>query len=116
MNYCLYNAQFGFRKKHSTTHALIQLTESIRNAIDKGMYACGVFVDLQKAFDTVDHNILINKLSHYGVRGTVNSLFKSYLSNRFQSVTIHENKSETILIKHGVPQGSVLGPLLFLIH
>ena len=116
VNYCLYNAQFGFRKKHSTTHALIQLTESIRNAIDKGMYACGVFVDLQKAFDTVDHNILINKLSHYGVRGTVNSLFKSYLSNRFQSVTIHENKSETILIKHGVPQGSVLGPLLFLIY
>ena len=115
-NHCLYNAQYGFRKKHSTTQALLHLTETIRNAIDNGKYACGAFVDLQKAFDTVDHSILLKRLSHYGVRGIANTLFKSYLTNRYQSVSIEGNASNNLLIKHGVPQGSVLGPLLFLIY
>ena len=79
-----YNLQFGFRENHSTTHALIYLTEEIRKALDKNLFSCGVFVDLQKAFDTVDHDILLFKLDHYGVRGVENNWFKSYLSNRKQ--------------------------------
>ena len=113
---CLYNLQFGFRTNHNTNHALIQLTEEIRTAIDNGQYASGIFVDLQKAFDTVEHNILLNKLNHYGIRGIVNNLFKSYLTNRYQYVTINGVKSKQTIIVHGVPQGSVLGPLLFLIY
>ena len=112
----LYNMQFGFRSKHSTNHALIQITEQIRDALDNGKYSCGIFVDLQKAFDTVDHHILLRKLEHYGIRGSVNNLFKTYLNNRFHSVEILNKTSKQILLKHGVPQGSVLGPLLFLIY
>ena len=112
----LYNLQFGFRSKHSTDHALIQITEQIRDALDNGKYSCGIFVDLQKAFDTVDHHILLRKLEHYGVRGSVNNLFKTYLNNRLHSVEILNKRSKQILLKHGVPQGSVLGPLLFLIY
>ena len=113
---CLYPLQFGFRKGHSTAHAVMYLTELIRDCIDKGKFACGVFLDLQKAFDTVDHSILLTKMSHYGIRGKANSLFKSYLEDRSQYVTIDGRTSEKCSIKHGVPQGSVLGPLLFLIY
>ena len=115
-NKYLYENQFGFRTKHSTTHALVQISEAIRNAIDSGNFACGVFVDLQKAFDTVDHNILLKKLEYYGVRGVINDWFRTYLSDRKQSVTILGEKSNEMKILHGVPQGSVLGPLLFLIY
>ena len=110
------NKQFGFRSKHSTTHALISITEKIRYAIDNNEFACGIFIDLQKAFDTVDHHILLKKLQHYGIRGIANSWFKSYLSNRKQSVCISGYFSELKTILHGVPQGSVLGPLLFLLY
>ena len=78
--------------------------------------ACGIFVDLQKAFDTVNHDILISKLEHYGIRGSANSWFSSYLKNRTQFVSILGYDSSTKTISHGVPQGSVLGPLLFLIY
>ena len=112
----IYELQFGFRKKHSTTHALMKLTEDIRHSLDSGNFSCGVFIDLQKAFDTVDHNILLAKLEHYGVRGTTNEWFKSYLSKRKQFVSINGFISENVEMNYGVPQGSVLGPLLFLIY
>ena len=72
----------------------------------------GIFIDLQKAFDTVNHNILINKLNHYGIRGVANNWYKTYLTNRSQYVSIQGLNSEIEQINHGVPQGSVLGPLL----
>ena len=115
-NKIIYNLQFGFRKNHSTTHALIYLTENIRKALDENSYCSGVFVDLQKAFDTVDHNILLYKLNHYGVRGVENNWFRSYLSNRKQFVCINGTDSEETFVQYGVPQGSVLGPLLFLLY
>ena len=112
----IYKNQFGFRANHSTFHALISLTEDIRQALDNNYFACGIFIDFQKAFDTVDHNILLKKLEHYGVRGLANDWFKSYLLNRKQYVSINGTDSNLADIQFGVPQGSVLGPLLFLIY
>ena len=110
---CIYDLQFGFRSGHSTTHALMDLTEDIRKAIDDNMFAVGVFIDLQKAFDTVDHDILLKKLEHYGIRGVANAWFKSYLDNRKQFVSINGVDSELKPMKFGVPQGSVLVPCYF---
>ena len=116
----LYNSffemQFGFREKHSTSHALISLTETIRQALDDNKFACGIFIDLRKAFDTVDHDILLKKLEYYGIRGLSNEWFRSYLTDRKQFVSINGFNSRIISTNTGVPQGSVLGPLLFLIY
>ena len=95
---------------------MIDITNRIQEACDNGQYACGIYVDFKKAFDTVNHNILLDKLAHYGVRGIENNWFKTYLTNRKQHVTVSGQKSDNALIEFGVPQGSVLGPLLFLIY
>ena len=112
----LYSLQFGFRQKHSTNHALISMTEAIKSTIDNKRFGCGVFIDLKKAFDTVNHDILLKKLEHYGVRGTAFDWFSSYLSNREQFVSVNGQVSEKLVINCRVPQGSVLGPLLFLLY
>ena len=101
---------------HSTIHALIELDDQIKLAINYNELTCGLFLDLSKAFDTVNHKILLTKLDHYGIRGSAHDLLKSYLTNRKQYVKIGNCKSELGQINCGVPQGSVLGPLLFLLY
>ena len=113
-NNIIYNN--NIRQQYSTPHALINITEIIRKALDDGNIGSEVFVDLQKAFDTADHQILLAKLSHYGIRGVSNDWFKSYLSNRSQYVSINGYDSGLNVINCGVPQRSVLGPLLFLLY
>ena len=108
--------QFGFRKKHSTNHALLGIIENIKEKMDRNLFSCGVFIDLEKAFDTVNHKILVEKLEFYGIRGLCNQWFVSYLSNRKQQVKLDGTKSSFLDITCGVPQGSILGPLLFLIY
>ena len=115
-NNIIYNLQFGFRQQYYTSHALINITENIRKAFDDGNIGCGIFVDLQKSFDTVDHQILLAKLNHYGIRGISNDWFKSYLSNCSQYVFINGYDSGLPTISCGVPQASVLCPLLFLLY
>ena len=112
-NSIIYILQFGFIQQYSTSHALIIITENIRKALFDGNIGCEVFVELQKAFDTVDHQILLAKLNNYGIRGVSNDWVKSYLSNRNQYVSINGSDSGLTTINCGVPQGSVLGPLLF---
>ena len=115
-NNVLYEKQFGFRKNNSTIYALMEITERIKESIDTGKFGCGIFIDLKKAFDTVNHKILITKLEHYGVRGIPLKWFESYLTDRKQYVFYNGVSSDVKKISCGVPQGSVLGPLLFLLY
>ena len=88
----------------------------MRNALGNGNFACGVFIDLQKAFGTISHDIVLSKLNHYGIRGVTFNWFKSYLSERTQYTTVNNARSEVQNIKFGISQVSILGPLLFLIY
>ena len=115
-NDILYKYQFGFRKGFSTSLALIELLDTIYYHRDNHDFVIGMFFDLQKAFDTVDHTILLYKLENYGVRGIVLKWFHNYLSNRQQFVSIGNSKSDLHSVTYGVPQGSILGPLLFLLY
>ena len=97
INKLLFSHQFGFRNGYPTNNALTSLTEIIRKALDEDKFAGGVFIDLQKAFDTVDHGILLSKLNHYGVRGVSYEWFKSYLTGRQQFTTI-AHLSQTFIV------------------
>ena len=112
----LYDLQFGFRKEHSTFMALMVVVDKIIKSLQNGEFTIGLYLDFSKAFDTIDHEILFMKLYHYGIRGVSLSWFKSYMSNRSQFVSYNGDVSATRRIKCGVPQGSILGPLLFLLY
>ena len=112
----LYSSQYGFRQAHSTQHTILDMVETIQTNMDKKLFSCGVFIDLKKAFDIVNHSILLDKLNYYGFRGLVNQWLSSYLSNRIQTIEIGPHISSKLNINCGAPQGSVLGPLLFLLY
>ena len=109
----LFDFQYGFRKLYSTTLALIEFTDYIRKYLDQGHYCISIFVDMTKAFDTVDHDMLLEKMNRYGIRGHASNFFRSYLENRCQYTVINGTTSTIENIRCGVPQGSVLGPLFF---
>ena len=108
--------QFSFCSNHSTEHAPISLVETIKKYLDNDKMVCRVFIELQKAFNSVNHEVLLEKLKHYGIRSKENNWFCSFLTNRKQYVSISGFFSQTKIVRCGVPQGSTLGPLLFLIY
>ena len=111
----LNKSQFGFRPKHSTNHAIINLTETALDALEKGLKVGGVYLDISKAFDTVNHRILLRKLEYYGFRSTTLMWFESYLTNREQYVGIRKSCSDKYTLNWGIPQGGVLAPILFIL-
>ena len=115
-NNVLFENQFGFRAKHSTDHAVLCIIDKIQKAIEGRNYSCGIFLDFSKAFDTVNHQILIKKLEYYGIRGIAKDWFVSYLSERQQVVTVNNATSAKCSVNCGILQGSVFGPLLFLLY
>ena len=104
----LYNLQFGFRTSHFINHSLLSLPERVNKNFDSNRFGCGIFLDLQKAFYTVNNEILLNKLEHYGIIGIALTYFRSYLSNRKHYISINGYNSNRINVKCGAPQGSVL--------
>ena len=112
----LSSAQFGFRKSHSTATGLSDCTNEWYMNIDKKMFNLVVFIDLKKAFDTVDHGVLLKKLKSYGIKGQALDILKSYLSNRRQKCQVDRFVPSERFIECGVLQGSILGPLLFLLY
>ena len=112
----MFDNQYGFRPKHSTEHAALELIDIIINKMDTNEIPLNIFIDLSKAFDTTDHTILLNKLKYYGLKGSTLNLFQSYLNNRKQYTEIEDTTSTILPIHVGVPQGSILGPILFIIY
>ena len=115
-NNILSHTQYGFRENRSTSMALMELLEDVTQSLDKKMSTIGVFIDLKKAFDTIDHGILLRKLYHYGLRGVSNDWIKSYLQSKKQYVKIYYCESDPMNVVCGVPQGSILGPKLFILY
>ena len=112
----MFDNQYGFRPKHCTEHAALELIDRIINTMDTNEIPLNIFLDLSKALDTIDHTILLNKLKYYGLKGSTLNLFQSYLSNRKQYTEIEDNTSTSLPIFVGVPQGSILGPIVFMIY
>ena len=113
-NDILHDSQYGFREKRSTEHVILGITHQIKSNMDNKLYTSGILIDLQKAFDTVHHSILLEKLNHCGIRGIIHDWFASYLVGRKQiTQTNQKNTSSNEIGLSGVPQSSVLGPLLF---
>ncbi len=108
-------AQSGFRRLHSTITSLLHVTDWWLMNIDKGLVTGVIFIDLRKAFETVDVNILLAKLPSFGITGMEHKWFKNYLSGRLLSVSVDGHISNPLLVSIGVPRGSILGPLLFLL-
>ena len=115
-NNILTNDQFGFRNKLSITYAIFKLTKIILSTLNNKKKCGGIIFNLEKVFDCVDHTILLSKLKYYGIKGRMHLLLESYLTNRYQRVKFNNIFSKWGKITKGVPQGSILGPLLFLVY